>query len=290
MSPLPSTTALRMFLEAARRGSFAEAGAALNVTQAAVSKQVAALENRLGAPLFERGHRSIALTEAGRRYAPVAEKVIALLDAGRAEAVEAAARETLTVEVDYEFLAFFLMPRLARLRATLPGVGLRFVPDLLTPRRSGPGCDLAITYGHPGERWARADRLCGFTVFAVGRPALVEAATAPLAGLPLVHDLDTSWWEAILGAEGVVRTDPPVVLGHGAVAIRAAIDGVGLAVGDDLLCADALASGALVPVGVARFPGRADYWLARRTSGPERDIERAFQAWLLEELRERRGP
>lgn len=289
MRPLPSTTGLRMFLEAARRGSFAEAAATLGVTQAAVGKQVAVLEARLGAPLFERGHRSIALTEAGRRYAPVAERVIALLDAGRAEAVEAAGRETLTVEVDYEFLTFFLTPRLARLRAALPGVGLRFVPDLLTPRRSGPGCDLAITYGHPGERGAKTERLRGFTVFAVGAPALLEGVAAPLAALPLVHDLDTSWWEAILAAEGVVRADPPVVLGHGAVAIRAAINGLGLAVGDDFLCADALAAGALVAVGDARFPGRADYWLARRASSPERDAARAFRAWLLDEVGARPG-
>lgn len=287
MPTLPSTTALNMFLQAARHGSFAEAAASLNVTQAAVSKQVATLERRLGGALFERGHRSIALTEAGRRYLGVAERVIALLESGRGEVVEAAAHEVLTIEVDYEFLNFFLVPRLPRLRAALPGVSLRFVPELLAPRRGGAACDMAITYGHPGERGAKPERLTSFTVFAVGAPALLAGVSAPLVELPLLHDLDTFWWEAVMTAEAVTRTDPPIVLGHGALAIHAAIAGKGLAVGDDLLCADALMAGALVPVGSARFPGRADYWLTGIGTAPERAVEAEFRAVLLNEVAER---
>ncbi|MEM6899197.1 MAG: LysR family transcriptional regulator [Pseudomonadota bacterium] len=276
-----------MFLQAARHGSFAEAAASLHVTQAAVSKQVATLEHRLGAALFERGHRSITLTEAGRRYLCVAEGVIALLESGQSEAVQAAAHETLTVEVDYEFLNFFLSPRLPRLRAALPGIGLRFVPEMLAPRRGGAVCDMAIIYGHPGERGAKPERLTGFTVFAVGAPSFLDGASAPLAELPLLHDLDTFWWEAVLKAEGITRSDPPVILGHGALAIHAAVAGKGLAVGDDLLCAEALMAGALVPVGTARFPGRADYWLTSVGKAPERAVEREFRAWLFGEVAQR---
>ena len=55
-----------MFIEAAERASFAAAAEALNVTQAAVSKQMAGLEANLSTVLFERAHRSVTVTAAGR--------------------------------------------------------------------------------------------------------------------------------------------------------------------------------------------------------------------------------
>ncbi|MEQ9125443.1 MAG: LysR family transcriptional regulator, partial [Alphaproteobacteria bacterium] len=67
---LPSLTALRAFEAAARLGSFARAAEELNVTAAAISQQVRALEADLGLPLFDRIGRRLELTDAGRAYAP----------------------------------------------------------------------------------------------------------------------------------------------------------------------------------------------------------------------------
>ncbi|MBN1238111.1 MAG: LysR family transcriptional regulator, partial [Gammaproteobacteria bacterium] len=68
---MPSPIALRAFEAAARLGSFKAAAEELHVTPTAVSHQIKALETRLGRPLFERNTRSIALTAAGRKVAPV---------------------------------------------------------------------------------------------------------------------------------------------------------------------------------------------------------------------------
>lgn len=272
-----------MFVEAARRSSFAAAAGELNVTQAAVSKQIASLEARLDVLLFERGHRSVTLTASGQGYLPVAERVLALLESGRSTALGLSERETLTVMIDHEFLDFVLAPRLGQLRMQLPNIDVSFVPE--TSRRRAPHCDLAITFGHPGDDGIDIERLCGFNVFVVGAPSLVKDCASPLSELPLLHDLNEYWWDAILSAENVIRDDPGIIMGHGAIAIRAAIAGVGLAVGDDLLCANALSSGELIQVASTRLSGRADYWMSSRPSSPETETARMFKNWVKDEIR-----
>lgn len=283
MKPLPSPTALRMFVEAARQPGFARAAASLNVTQAAVSKQIASLESRIDTVLFERRHRSVSLTASGEAYLPFAEQVLALLEAGRSDAASLSDRERLTVVIDHEFLDFVLAPRLGRLRRAMPHVDVSFVPEI--GRRVSPSCDLAITFGHPGDRGVRSERLCGFNVFAVGTPKLVRSCPNPLSQLPLLHDVDLYWWTTILRAENVTRSERGFVMGTGAAAIRAAINGAGLAIGDDLLCADALSEGSLVRVGNASIPGRVDYWVSSASTSQERNVARSFKNWVNEEVR-----
>lgn len=68
---------LETFLWIARLGSFRAAAGKLNLTQAAVSGRIAALENDLGMPLFERGSRDIRLTSSGRTLMRYAEQIMA---------------------------------------------------------------------------------------------------------------------------------------------------------------------------------------------------------------------
>src|SRR5947209_18569457 len=65
---LPPLDLLRGFESAARHLSFTRAAAELFLTQSAVSRQVQALEEYLGVPLFERRHKALVLTEAGHTY------------------------------------------------------------------------------------------------------------------------------------------------------------------------------------------------------------------------------
>jgi len=67
---------LKAFLGIVDQGSFSEAAEALHLTQPAISKRLAALENQLGAKLIERGHREIRVTEAGARLLPHARRIL----------------------------------------------------------------------------------------------------------------------------------------------------------------------------------------------------------------------
>lgn len=259
------------------------AGNVLNITPAAISKQMSALELRLGVTLFYRGHRSIELTSAGRTYLPVAERVLAILKDGRESARAVDRRKRLMVEVDHEFLEFFLMPRLSRLHVELPELELEFRP--LLPRRHGQQGELAITFGHPGFGAVVAERLCEYDVFPVGCPDLCKTIDNPLTVLPLLHDVDTYWWDTILAAEDISRSNSGTIMGHGAISLRAAMAGQGLAVGDIVLCADALAEGSLIRIGTVCLPGRANYWLTSHQSTKQDKIVQEFRDWLTTELK-----
>src|SRR5579871_2917304 len=78
---------MEYFLAVANEGSFSRAAVQLNVTQPALSQQVAALESELGAPLFERLGRGVRMTAAGRAYLPYAEAAVTARRRGR-QAVE----------------------------------------------------------------------------------------------------------------------------------------------------------------------------------------------------------
>ncbi|WP_179954341.1 LysR family transcriptional regulator [Denitrobaculum tricleocarpae] len=271
-----------MFVEAAERSSFAGAAEALNVTQAAVSKQMASLEDRLNISLFFRGHRSVGVTPAGQAYLPVAKRVLALLESGLDDATALSSRRSITIEVDYEFLDFVVTPRLDRLCAQLSETDVTFLPTV--PGRHVPQSDLSITYGHPRPGRVSAERLCGFRVFPVASPFLLETTSDPLKELPLLHDVDSYWWNTFLQAENITRFDQGTVLGNGALAIRAAMAGQGIAIGDDVLCADALRRGDLVRVGGTALHGRDDYWVSEHPDMLGDPIAASFRKWLKAEV------
>src|SRR5918998_6058081 len=76
---LPPLAAIRCFEAAARHQSFTRAAQELGMTQAAVSYQIKVLEDRVGGPLFLRGARGVALTDAGRRLAPAVTEAFSAL-------------------------------------------------------------------------------------------------------------------------------------------------------------------------------------------------------------------
>ncbi len=79
---------LRIFNAAAEAGSFTHAGDALNMSQSAVSRQVSALEQELGVPLFHRHARGLILTEQGELLASTAKDVVMKLEETRAKLVD----------------------------------------------------------------------------------------------------------------------------------------------------------------------------------------------------------
>src|SRR4029079_18771118 len=108
---LPPLSALRPFEAAARLESFSQAAAELHLTHGAVSHQVRALEEHLGAPLFARHGKRVALTAAGRTFAA---RLRGALDeiARAADALRARREDRLTVSVLPSFASRWLMPRL----------------------------------------------------------------------------------------------------------------------------------------------------------------------------------
>ena len=142
--PLPPLDLLRGFESAARHLSFTRAAAELFLTQSAVSRQVQALEDFLGVPLFERRHKALALTEAGHAYyRTVAGALDQVRDATR-KLRETRTRNVLNVTTTVSFASLWLVPRLARFRKEQPDIDVRIAATAEALDLEREGIDLAI--------------------------------------------------------------------------------------------------------------------------------------------------
>lgn len=292
---LPSLDMIRGFEAAARHLSFTRAGDELALTQSAISRQIKALEDALGAPLFVRMNRRLELTEDGRRFAQAVHEALGLVDAAAREIAAHSARQPVTVTTTMSFASLWLVPRLAAFRQRHPDIDVRIVADdaVLDPRAHR--IDLAIRFCAPGAAPAGAEALFDEAIIPVCSPRLLDDPARPLrepadlAGhvllaLTTVHS-DLSWldWAPWLVALGVPTLRPTGVLSftNYSQMIQAAIDGAGVALARLPLLERNLERGDLVaPFGQRQAVPRRYYLGDASRSDPR---VAALRDWLLEE-------
>lgn len=287
---LPPFTALRTFEAAARLLSFTKAAEELFVTQAAVSRQVRELEDRLGIPLFHRLHRHVKLTPEG---AKLAEHLTASFDA-LAHAVEAIVdpgTETLRVSVEPALAARWLAPRLNRYHAAHPGIHVALSStDALV--KVGWDADLAIRWSKVETSWvgAIAEELIKVEAFPVMAPSMRGVGwplkqPSDMLGLTLLFDDDRSLWTRWFEKAGVTDVSLPrgPVFSDLALALDAAARGEGIALGETALVAEDLASGRLTkPFSLSVELGC--YFLLTPISTPRGRAVDSFSAWVRTEM------
>jgi LysR family glycine cleavage system transcriptional activator len=289
---LPPLIAVRYFEAAARHLSFTKAAQELHVTHSAISHQIKSLEEWFGMPLFRRLNRSIVLTEAGQAYVrPVREALEKLGEASRA----LRAREqsgTLTVSVIPSFAAKFLVPRLGSFRRAHPDIDVRISASERLVDFAREDVDVAVRYGRGTWPGLRIDRLVRENLFAVCSPKLLRGPTplrtpADLVNHTLMHDSDwpESMWERWLAAAGVKIDQPKSRLSfnYSNLMIQAAIDGLGIALAQEALVRDDLATGRLVKPFDVDMPSEYAYYVVAPEATAERPKVAAFRNWLLTE-------
>ena len=263
---LPSLNALATFEAAARLGSFTLAAVELGVTQAAVSRQIKALEADLNAELFIRAHRRVVLTASGVALAATLGGAFTRM----AEMVETirqpAAPDTVAVGTTLAFSQFCILPQLAEFRAAHPDIRLRLIADdaLTDPVRDR--LDVAILYGRPPFPGGRSVASRADEVFPVASPVLLQrmgvtADSADLSRMPLIcaESVNPSWltWRGWGRAAGLAVDLGPASdrsrlrFNHYTDTIMAAENGEGVALGWATLLARHLAAGTLVRLGSA---------------------------------------
>src|SRR5450755_4500458 len=177
---LPSLDLLKGFDAAARHLSFTRAAQDLFVTQSALSRQILALEEQLGVPLFERRHRELRLTNAGQILHATAKTVLDEL----AQAVAKIRREQtslpLTVSTNQPFAALWLIPRLSRFRARHPAIDVFISADNRVVDLERERIDLAVRYCSETMAPPGSPRLFGERVFPVCSPALAADLSRPI--------------------------------------------------------------------------------------------------------------
>lgn len=281
----PSLLALRAFEAAARRLSFTEAARDLHVSQAAISRHIRALEKDVGRELFRRLHRAVELTAPGRQFA--AELSAGFLRIHRAvEAIRGVPLRRLRLSVEPAFAARWLVPRLGSFSAAHPEVELELeTTDEL--RVLGRDADLAIRYLSAGSRKLRMRsrllfRTDGVPVIASVRPRPTQwRRDDAVLGHRLLHDDDGSAWRnwfAAAGLGGMERAKHLYFTDY-SLAIAAALQGQGIALGATAFIDQELKTGGLAQIGRTRV-AFGEYVLLEAGARATIAIRAAFVRWL----------
>lgn len=289
---LPPLTALRAFEAAARHMSFSKAAEELAVTPAALSYQIKSLETHLGAKLFQRMNRAVALTEAGRALLPgVGEGFDTLNRAWRA-ARRRVDTGVLRVTAGPAFTAKWLAPRLFRFAAAHPEIELRFTATLKLLDFDRDEVDVAIRFGLGGEEGLFSELILSDWVTPMMRPVVAAdvATPADLLAATLIHDDSladfagapdwTAWLTAAGVAPGALRGPRFSQADH---AIDMALEGAGVVLGRGALCAKYLRDGVLVAPFPLSIPTEPAFRLLCPLGQEERPAIGALRRWIAAE-------
>jgi DNA-binding transcriptional LysR family regulator len=285
---LPPMAMLHSFAAAARHGSFSRAAVEVGLTQSAISRQIANLEEWLGVSLFDRAGRRVRLNEAGRAYA---DEVVPALGAIRRATARAMARPSERV-IELATLPGFgmrwLAPRLPRLTEQHPDLIVNFAARSDEFDFATEPFDAAIHFGRPDWPGAVCDLLFREAAIPVVSPALAEGLREPrdLAKLPLLVQSNRrdAWarWFALAQVD-YVPAGPLPGFSHFLMLAQAAAAGAGAALVPSFLIEPELASGALVrPFGLA-LPSERAYYLAYPPAKMESSAFRQLRDWMLAE-------
>jgi LysR family transcriptional regulator, glycine cleavage system transcriptional activator len=288
---------LRAFEAVARRLNFRVAAEELHLTQPAVSRQIRGLEDELGAALFLRGTRHVALTPPGVALLRVVEPLLAQMDGAVRQIRNAQRRQPVSVSTFASFASLWLLPRLQAFQAAQPESDVRISATDHFVDLDEPDFDLALRCCAPADAPPGAVRLFDEVLTPVASPALLQRlplhSAADLAQHALLEEDDHKpsaeyvSWHYWLRHHAPPNLQPRswIGLNFHYQRIQAAQAGQGVALARLTLMHGALARGELVePFGEAgRIQSPYAYWLVRWPQRRERPVLAAFEDWLLSE-------
>ncbi len=290
---LPPLDALRGFVATARRLSITAAARDLCLTQSAVSRQIQALEARLGTPLLVRGKRQIALTDAGRQLFALASPWLDQLADLTVSLRPGTGPRPVTISASIGVASLWVLPRLGDFQAAHPDIDLRVETSNRVMDLAREGVDLAIRYSpapHVPAAQLSADpvHLFGEELVPVASPAVAADAFRDDAALArqVLLELDDQahpflHWVPWLQACGMMaRPGRTLRFNQYDQLIQAAIEGNGVALGRMALILPALRDGRLVAqMSRRRAVGDYGYWLLQ--AGVTRPEVATVRDWLL---------
>ncbi len=288
---LPSFSDLIAFDAAARLGTFTRAAEEQNVSQPAISRRVAALEEDLGCRLFDRASKPMALTANGERLFDTLRTGLNRLEVVVDQIRNEGRLRTISISAGSGFTAFWLIPRLAELQSAFPDINVRIVSETYTEKRDGG--DLQIRFGDGNWPGSTSIKVLGEEVYPACSPIYLKGRSTPLsvAELKSEHLLQMdvgwqfwyewrSWFQAIDrphdGMTRVTNFDSYVLL------VSAALAGQGICLCWEGLLDTFLDSGALVRLTEESAASERGYFVTYRTDLPSESPARQIASWLAE--------
>jgi LysR family transcriptional regulator, glycine cleavage system transcriptional activator len=294
----PGLRSLRAFEAASRHLSFTKAAEDMRVTPAAISHQIKEIEDQLGVMLFTRTSRTMHLTREGEVLRTAAIESLDALNAALLKIRKLGNPKRLNVSASPSIGAKWLVPRLDRFLAEVPGADVHVDVSASLIDFERDDIDIAIRFGRGNYPGMRSDLLFQDHVFPVCSPRLIKddkplKTPTDLLRYPLIHlDWDAEglpWptWRMWMLAAGVKDFDSAAGLhfSQTSLAVQAAINCQGIALGDSSLVADDLEAGRLIkPFELSlRAPPEFAYHVISPLSSADQPMVKAFREWSLKE-------
>jgi len=247
------------FVRTVETGGFSAAARQLGLTPSALSKLVTRLEDRLGARLLQRTTRRLQLTAEGEAFYVRALPILKAMDEAEAEVTEAGTspRGLLRLHCGSTFGMHQLAPAIPRFQARHPSVSLDLTISDERLDMMQEAVDLAIRIGPLDESTLVARRICNLERVICAAPSYLERHGMPrtpddlqrhnclwITSLPALRRWPFDTDEGIR----VVHVDGNVVTNNAETVLQLAVAGVGVTRLSDVVVADAIRAGALVPI------------------------------------------
>ena len=288
---LPPLNALKSFEATARHGSISKAAQELFVTQSAVSKQIKQLESSLGLALFIRKGQGVVLSEPGEQYLPVVSAALDSLNSASEALRKNPDQQRLKLDITPSFSNIWLIPRLHSFEQQQGNIRVELEIGDGQPDFSDTQADLAIRCLAEPPSSGGFGQLCQERLVLVASPALLARQPLDypeqlLQQRLLVQTTRQRMWDSFLAELGVDYHSAQHGMGfqHFFMSLRAAQEGLGVALIPDFLAADSLARGYLVnPLGLSQQSDFSYYWLSPGYKLQLAKVE-MFQHWLAEQF------
>jgi len=283
---LPPMSALVAFEAAARHVSFKLAAEELNVTPAAISHQVKALEAEFGTALFRRNHRGVDLTETGAFLFVALQRGFETMNEAVGQLRACTTRDNVTIRVSTAVSSLWLTPKLAEFWRAHGDVSVtQIVSDGL---QDDEECDLSIHYGDVQRETGPCEVLFHDHILALASPAFARShpvtRVEEMAQLPLINLeagraawIDWHGWFGALDYRGPFRVAHRV--NNYVIALQAAQDDMGVVLGWTGLTRSHLESGRLVALLPNRVETPEDFYIRLHPHASKR--ARLLYDWLV---------
>jgi DNA-binding transcriptional LysR family regulator len=257
MAKLPDFEALAIFAKVVELRSFAAAAGELALSKATVSKAVSRLEERLGARLFNRTSRRLALTDAGQRLSERATRLLADGEAAENEALSQSVtpRGLVRLAVPMTFGVKVVAPLLPEFLAQYPDVAIDLHLSDAMVDLIGEGFDAGLRIASLPDSSLIARRLCAAPRYTVAAPAYLRQYGRPTHPMHLAQHRcfaytylstpDVWHYTNAAGEQASVRPGGPLRVNNGEALMPALIAGLGIADLPEFIAGDAVASGEL---------------------------------------------
>jgi DNA-binding transcriptional LysR family regulator len=255
MAKLPDFEGLAIFAKVVELRSFAGAATELALSKATVSKSVSRLEQRLGARLFNRTSRRLALTDAGQKLSERAARLLADGEAAESEALAQSAtpRGLVRFAVPMTFGVSKVAPILPEFLEAYPDVAIDLHLSDAMVDLIGDGFDAGLRIASLPDSSLIARRLCAMPRYTVASPAYLKRYGRPThpmhlarhkcLGYAYLSTPDVWHYTNAAGEQVSVRPAGPLRVNNGEALMPALLAGLGIADLPDFIVGDAVASG-----------------------------------------------